>query len=110
MSEKAYGIECGVVQRVKRNTLRWFGHVERIQGEEFVKKVYGSEVVGRGVRGRPPVRWQNRVEEYVKERNMRGRGGLDRVRRECLNREDWRLFCRATPLGGVPRGSEASEL
>ncbi|KAK3889856.1 hypothetical protein Pcinc_006182 [Petrolisthes cinctipes] len=107
MSEKAIGIECGVVERVKRNTLRWFGHVERIQSEEFVKKVYGSEVVGPGVRGRPPVRWQNRVKEYVKERNMRGRGGLDQVRRECWNRENWRHFCRGHPLGGRERGVRA---
>ncbi|KAK3893161.1 hypothetical protein Pcinc_003002 [Petrolisthes cinctipes] len=103
MSEKAIGIECGVVERVKRNTLRWYGHVERMQGEEFVKKVYGSEVVGPGVRGRPPVRWQNRVEEYVKERNMRGRGGLEQVRRECWNRENWRHFCRGHPLEGSSR-------
>ncbi|KAK3893665.1 hypothetical protein Pcinc_002527 [Petrolisthes cinctipes] len=103
MSEKAIGIECGVVERVKRNTLRWYGHVERKQGEEFVKKVYGSEVVGPGVRGRPPVRWQNRVEEYVKERNMRGRGGLEQVRRECWNRENWRHFCPGHPLEGSSR-------
>ena len=31
-------VEHCVVQLVKRNTLRWFGHIERKQSEEFVKK------------------------------------------------------------------------
>ena len=30
---------CGVVEWVKKNTLRWFGHIERKNSEEFVKKV-----------------------------------------------------------------------
>ncbi len=37
---------------MKRNTLRWFGHIERKGNEEFVKKVYMSESVGPNSRGR----------------------------------------------------------
>ena len=33
------GVKCSVVEWVKRNTLRWFGHMERKKSEEFVKKV-----------------------------------------------------------------------
>ncbi len=29
----------GVVEWVKRNTLRWFGHIERLGSEEFVKQM-----------------------------------------------------------------------
>ncbi len=47
------GVKCGVVEWVKRNTLRWFGHVERMNSEEFVKKVYVSEAEGLSRRGRP---------------------------------------------------------
>ena len=32
------GEKCGVVEWVKRNTLRWFGHVERMKQNELVKK------------------------------------------------------------------------
>ncbi len=32
------GVGCGVVEWVKRSTLRWFGHIERMENEEFVKK------------------------------------------------------------------------
>ncbi len=49
-------VECGVVEWVKRNTLRWFGHNERMGNEEFVKKVYLSYVEGTNRRGRPLVR------------------------------------------------------
>ena len=36
-------MSCGVVKCLKK---RWFGHIERIGNEEFVKKVYRSESVG----------------------------------------------------------------
>lgn len=44
---------CGVVEWVKRSTLRWFGHIERMKNEEFVKKVYISELESANRRGRP---------------------------------------------------------
>ena len=39
----ANGVKCGLVERVKKNSLRWFGHMERKKNEEFVKKAYVSE-------------------------------------------------------------------
>ncbi len=58
--------------------------------EEFVKKV----------KGRPSVRWRDRVKEYMCERGATRGGRLDQARRECLDRERWRLFCHGHPLGG----------
>ncbi len=34
---------------------------------DLTKRVYESTIEGRGVRGRPPAKWINRVEEYTKE-------------------------------------------
>jgi len=34
---------------VKRGTLRWFGHVETMNENEFVERVYRSEIEGSGV-------------------------------------------------------------
>ncbi len=42
------GVQCGVVEWVKRSTLRWFGHTERMENEEFVK-VYRSPSLYDGV-------------------------------------------------------------
>ncbi len=40
---------------MKRSTLRWFGHIERMGREKIVEKVYMSESVGPNSRGRLPM-------------------------------------------------------
>ena len=43
--------------------------------EEYVKKVYVSEAEDPKKKGRPVVRWKDRVKEYVNERDTdRGEG------------------------------------
>ncbi len=84
---------------VKRSTLRWFGHIERMENEEFVKRVYLSSVEGVNRRGRPLGRWDDKMKEYVSERGVRG-NELEWVRRECMDRERWRSVCRGHPLVG----------
>ncbi len=90
--------ECGVVEWVKRSTLRWFGHIERMGNEEFVK-VYLGSVEGTNRKGRPLGRWEDRVKEYVSERGVRGKR-LEWARRECMDRERWRSVCLGHPLWG----------
>ncbi len=104
------GVGCGVVEWVKRSTLR-FGRTERMGNEEFVKKVYLSSVGGTNRRGRPLGSWEDRVREHVSEKRVRG-NGLEWARRECMDRERWRSVCDSHPLalGDAFRGSEASEL
>ncbi len=41
-------------------SLRWYGHVMRMNECDFAKRVYESTTEGRGVRGRPPVKWINK--------------------------------------------------
>ncbi len=74
------------IEQVKRRTQRWFGHIDRMENKEFVKKVYLSSVEGPNRRGRPLRRWEDRVKEYVSERGVRG-NGLEWARRECMDRE-----------------------
>ena len=79
---------------MKKNTLKWFSPLKIKKSEEFVKKVYVSETEGPRRRGRPVVRWKDRVKEYMHER-VAGRGrGIEQARRECVDRERWRLFYR----------------
>ena len=68
-------MKCGAVEWVKRNTLRWFGHIERMDENEMTKRVYRSEVDAVGVRGRSPVKWEDRVIAYVNEKEGRGELG-----------------------------------
>lgn len=58
LSESAFSFEGGMVERVKCKTLMWFGHVERMQNGKFAK-MYGSQIVGPDVRGRPQVMWKS---------------------------------------------------
>ena len=44
-----------VVMRTRR--LRWFGHVERKDGEDWVRKYMNMEVDGKRPRGRPKKTW-----------------------------------------------------
>lgn len=44
MGACASGLNYGVLEWVKRNSLRWLVHIERIKIEEFVKKVYWTEI------------------------------------------------------------------
>ena len=46
-------MECEVIERGKRSTLRWFGHIERMPGSEMA--VYGSKV-DVVARVRPPMK------------------------------------------------------
>ncbi len=67
------GKKCGVVEEVKQQTLKWFAHVERMEEGKITRRVYVSEIEGVNVRRRPPVKWRDRVKEYVRER---GEGSL----------------------------------
>ncbi len=92
-------VGCGLVEWVKRSTLRWFGHIERMENEEYVKKVYRSSVEGPNRRGRPLGRWEDKVKEYMSERGVRG-NGLEWARRECMDKERRRSVCHGHPLCG----------
>lgn len=52
--------------------------MEKMGDREFTKRVHISVAEGLGVTGRPLVKWEKQVEEYMREG---GRGGLDQARR-----------------------------
>ncbi len=101
-------VNCGVVEWVKRNKLRWYGHIERMGSEEFVKKVFISESVGPN-RRRQPGRWRDRVKEYMCERDAtrRGRAGSNK---RVLGQGEVETSAVTTPFGVHPGESKASEL
>jgi len=66
VSVKGEGMNCGVVEVVKHSTLRWFGHLERM-GSEMTRKIYNGRVDAAGVRGRPPIKWEDRFVGVLEE-------------------------------------------
>ncbi len=69
-----------------------------------------SEIEGGNVRGRPPVKWRDRVQEYVRERGEGSLTNLEQARRECQDRERWKLFCRGHPSPSGPTSRCQNEL
>ncbi len=62
-----------------------------------------SEVEGGNIRGQPPAKWRDRVQEYVREKCEGSLRNLEQARGECLDRERWKLFCVIIPRAGVLR-------
>ncbi len=61
MRGRGSGAGSGVVEWVKRSFLKWFGHIERMENEEFVKTAYLGSVEGMDRRGRSLGRWEDGV-------------------------------------------------
>ncbi len=68
-----------------------------------------SEIEGGNVKGRPSVKYRDRVQEYVRERGEGSLRNLEQARRECQNRERWKLFSCCHPLVGAPRSRHENE-
>ena len=48
---------------MRRNRLRWFGHVERRDELCWIKRIETLQVDGDGVKGRPRKRWKEELRE-----------------------------------------------
>uniref|UniRef100_UPI00358ECC96 E3 ubiquitin-protein ligase RNF168-like isoform X2 n=1 Tax=Myxine glutinosa TaxID=7769 RepID=UPI00358ECC96 len=78
---KMMGIEP-VIDVVKRNRLRWFGHVLRKDESDWLRRVMEMNVEGSRGRGRPRKTWLKMVEEEMRARGL--------TRRVAENRARWR--------------------
>ncbi len=95
---------------MKQQTLKWFGHMERMEESKMTRRVYVSAIEGGNVRRQPPVKWRDRVQEYIRERGERFLRNLEQARGECQDRERWKLFCCGHPLVRAPRRRRPNEL
>ncbi len=85
LSFESEEMNCGVVEVVKHSTLRWSGKLERTE-DKMTKRIYKSEVAVVDMRGRPPIKWEDRGSEYLKERGNRRLRGMESARVECMDR------------------------
>ena len=69
------------------NVLRWFGHVERMDNEQLLKKAMNVKVDGRSARGRPRFGWMDGVKRALNDRRMDMREASERAR----NGNEWRM-------------------
>jgi hypothetical protein len=77
-----------IIETVRLNTLRWFGHVQRMEENRIPKRVLYMNLGTTRLRGRPRNRWQNGVREDG--RIVGGEGWQGKVH----NREEWKKLLR----------------
>jgi hypothetical protein len=77
-----------VTETIRLERLRWFGHVQRMEGNRIPKKVSYIHLETTRLRGRPRDRWQDEVREDG--RLVGGKGWKERV----YDREEWKELLR----------------
>ena len=68
-----------IVQRFKRQRLRWLGHIVRMDENTHALKVFDAVLIGgrRGTR-RPPLHWLNQVEKDLATLDISNRRQTDK--------------------------------
>ena len=82
------GVRFALADRVDRNVLRWFGHVERMENERLPKMLVNARVDGRAVRGRPRYGWMDGVKRALRDRRM----DVGEAKERARNRNEWRAI------------------
>ena len=67
---RSAGIERDLASRAEQRVLRWFGHVETMDGYRMATRVLMAEVRGGRVRGRPRLGWMDGVKVALGNRGM----------------------------------------
>jgi len=84
-----------IIERVRLNILRWFGHVQRMEENRIPKRVIYMNLGTTRLRGRPRNRWQDEVREDG--RIVGGEGWQEKV----YNREEWKNLLRTARNGHI---------
>ena len=81
-----------ILEYAEKSQLRWFGHIIRMNEQQYPAKFYRWQPPARRPIGRPKKRWKDGVREAIE---ARGRT-VDEVEREELyaDRAQWRNFVR----------------
>lgn len=92
------GVQKGVNGIIDDGTLRWYGHVKRMDEGRLVKRIYDSMCVGERRVGRPRKRWSDNVRGVLREK------GVDEGQMEGMvyDRNVWRGFVRERAWGAEP--------
>jgi hypothetical protein len=77
-----------ILETVRLNRLRWFGHVQRMEENGISKRVLYMNLGTTRLRGRPRYRWQDEAREDG--RIVGGEGWREKV----YNREEWKKLLR----------------
>jgi len=77
-----------IIEKIRLNRLRWFGHVQRMEENRIPERVLYMNLGTTRLRGRPRNRWQDEVRKDG--RIVDGEGWQEKVH----NREEWKKLLR----------------
>ena len=69
-----------IAEVMRRNRLRWFGHIERRDELCWIERFETLQVDGDGVKGRPKKRWREVLREDMREKGLCREDAWDRSR------------------------------
>jgi len=82
------GVES-VKEALKRRRLRWWGHIERREESNWLKKCQNLEVTGKRPAGRPKKSWREVVKRDLKDWGLKEGWAMDRSQwRRALRRQN----------------------
>ena len=87
--------EVRVGEKMSRALLRWYGHVERMEEDRLIKRVYEAKAEGKRDRGRPKKRWRESVKERVERKGL----NMEEVKLLVENRREWRRWYKGDKGG-----------
>ncbi|KAM3959351.1 LOW QUALITY PROTEIN: uncharacterized protein ACR2FA_006652 [Aphomia sociella] len=78
------GLKEGLVTRIEKGMLRWFGHVERMNDKRLCKRIYTAEVTGRVCRERPRRAYVDQVSDILKNWQVRSTRNCRACMKRCM--------------------------
>lgn len=79
------GVES-VGKYIEKSQLRWWGHLNRLNQNRQVKKIWGATKIGKKRRGKPRMTWDNEVAKLLREKGITWR----EAERLSRDRRQWR--------------------
>jgi hypothetical protein len=79
-----------IVIWIKGQRINWLGHLERMEEDRMLKKIFTQELEGTRRRGRPRKEWREEVGRDLQVLGVR------RWRELVIDREKWRGIVRQT--------------
>src|SRR5678816_4381205 len=85
----------GGKKEINKSTLRWFGHVERMDDSRLVRRMYSGECVGNRLAERTKKKWIESAKIFFEGCDI----SFAWARRKLHNRSEWQYFVRVYGCG-----------